>query len=516
MSRAIVYVRVSSADQVQGFSLEVQERVCRDFAERQGWTVDSVAREEGESAKTADRRQLQKVLARLRKPDHGFSFFLVYDLTRFTRSTADYFALKAALEACGVRLVSVTQPIEETPSGRFMGTVLAAQGQFDNELRAEKVIAGMKAAIERGIWPWGVPRGYLSVRTMGKRSTLVHDPAVAPLIARIFERLAAGLVTQEEARVEFARAGIDLPRESFRRLVHNPIYCGRIVAPEWKIEGRAAFRPIVSEELFDQAQRALAGKTSGWKRSDLRPDFPLRWWTRCLTCRRPLTGSYSQGKCKRYPYYHCPGGCMNVARDHVHEDFATLLDSMACPPGLWRLWDAILREAWQRRSDAQRHQADASRRRLRALDAREEKVVSALLDGDLDAPTVRRMRAKIATERGEAREAEPRPLPDLEHSLRIGRRIVESPRAAWDALAPSVRPGFLRTAFPSRLDYDRISGFGTPDKSLFINALTGASGSDCGVKWARRDGASTPDPLEILTGWEALAPFVEDQCSTPP
>jgi hypothetical protein len=50
MSRALVYVRVYSADQVNGFSLDVQKRVCRDFADRQGWAVGLVSREEGESA----------------------------------------------------------------------------------------------------------------------------------------------------------------------------------------------------------------------------------------------------------------------------------------------------------------------------------------------------------------------------------------------------------------------------------------------------------------------------------
>lgn len=75
-----------------------------------------------------------------------------------------------------------------------------------------------------------------------------------------------------------------------------------------------------------------------------------------------------------------------------------------------------------------------------------------LLEGPLDGATVKRMRAKVAAERAEIASATPLPLPDFEHALRIGRRLVESPLATWDALAPEQRPGFLRVGFPTRLE----------------------------------------------------------------
>ena len=70
MTAAVLYVRVSTAEQVDNYSLATQERACRDYCEREGLTVDRVFREEGESAKTANRTQLRAPLkanrARLR------------------------------------------------------------------------------------------------------------------------------------------------------------------------------------------------------------------------------------------------------------------------------------------------------------------------------------------------------------------------------------------------------------------------------------------------------------------
>jgi DNA invertase Pin-like site-specific DNA recombinase len=491
----------------------VQERVCRDYAERQSWAVAHVYREEGESAKTADRRELQRALSRL----SGVSHFLVYDLTRLSRDVGDYVALKARMAAAGVQLVAVTQPIEDTPTGRFLGNVLAATGQLDNEIKREKTTAGMKAAIKAGIWPWQAPLGYRSERDSAKRAVLVHDPDTAPLVAFAFERIASGAATQEEVREELRRRGLAVPRETFSRLIHNPIYCGRIVAPKWGLEGRLASRPIVSEETWQRAQEALSSSPSGWKRSDLRPDFPFRWWTLCAECRRPLTGSYSTGRSDRYPFYRCPNGCQSVRRDDLHDAFGRMLDRLALKPSIWKLWEVVLSDVHRAEDKARRAATEAAKRRLREMDAKEERIISALIDRLVDGDTAKRMRARIAAERAELTETLPDPLPELEPALRIGRRLAESPRATWDVLLPESRPGFLRVAFPERLAHSPKSGFGTAPKSLYIGNLTQLSHPSSEEWYPQRGGLSAADGVFLLQGWQRLRPsFSEDQCQTTP
>ncbi len=511
MSRAIVYVRVSSQDQVSGFSLDVQERVCRDYADRQGWGVATVYREEGESAKTADRRELQRALSRLA----GVSHFLVYDLTRLTRETADYFSLKARLDSAGVRLVSVTQPLDDGPTGKLMGTILAGVGTFDNDVRREKTTAGMREAIKRGIWPWQAPLGYLSHRGADRRATLIHDPETAPLVALAFERIASGASTQEEVREELRRRGLAIPRETFSRLIHHPIYCGRIVAPKWGLEGRLAAKPIVSEETWRKAQTAISGSPSGWRRSDLRPDFPFRWWTRCAECSRPLTGFYGRGNGGAFPYYRCPAGCQNVARALVNEAFGVLLDGYQLKPGVLRAYEAVLADRYEGEAKTRRTAAEAARRRLRELDGKEDRLVSALIDRLVDADTARRMRARIAADRAEITASLPDPLPEFKPCLAALRSISERPRATWDALRPEARPSFLRVAFPARLDFSRDRGFQTPAKSLYLKDLTRLSGPSCEEWYPQRGDSSTAETVVLFLGLARLGPLLpEDQCQT--
>lgn len=55
MTRSVIYIRVSTAEQVDNYSLETQLKACREYCDREGLEVDSIFREEGESAKTSAR-----------------------------------------------------------------------------------------------------------------------------------------------------------------------------------------------------------------------------------------------------------------------------------------------------------------------------------------------------------------------------------------------------------------------------------------------------------------------------
>src|SRR4051812_29465122 len=95
--KAIIYTRVSSEEQVSNLSLEVQEKTCRDYCVRNGWAVEAVYREEGESAKTADRTVLRTLLADLRARPGVVEYVVVYDTSRFARDVYVHASLKQLL-----------------------------------------------------------------------------------------------------------------------------------------------------------------------------------------------------------------------------------------------------------------------------------------------------------------------------------------------------------------------------------------------------------------------------------
>ena len=92
MVGAVIYIRVSTKEQTENLSLPTQLKACEEYCERQGFEVLSRFREEGESAKTADRTELQKLLHYCRINKGKVQFVVVFNLTRFAREKYDHFA----------------------------------------------------------------------------------------------------------------------------------------------------------------------------------------------------------------------------------------------------------------------------------------------------------------------------------------------------------------------------------------------------------------------------------------
>ena len=147
MIGAVIYVRVSTKEQIENLSLPTQLRACEEYCKHEGWDVLERFKEEGESAKTTDRTELQKLLKYCRMHKGKVHFIVVYNLTRFAREKYDHFALRAFLKSLGISLRSATEPIDDTSTGKLMEGVLAAFAQFDNDVRSDRTRAGMRAAL---------------------------------------------------------------------------------------------------------------------------------------------------------------------------------------------------------------------------------------------------------------------------------------------------------------------------------------------------------------------------------
>ena len=140
MPSAVLYCRVSTKDQVQNYSLSMQEKECRAYCEKHGVEVLEAFVEEGESAKTTDRPEFQKMLRYCQTHKKHVAWLVVYSFNRFARSTEDHLTTKAMLLRWGINLRSVTEPSDDSPMGRACEGFIAIMSQLDNDLKAERTI----------------------------------------------------------------------------------------------------------------------------------------------------------------------------------------------------------------------------------------------------------------------------------------------------------------------------------------------------------------------------------------
>ena len=120
MKRCAIYARYSS-DLQSPTSIEDQQRLCRTYAKRQGWTVISVFEDAALSGFGIEHRPgYQQLLATALSSPAAFEVILVEDLSRLTRDMAELLRVTARLRLKGVELVGVSDGIATGRQGAKM------------------------------------------------------------------------------------------------------------------------------------------------------------------------------------------------------------------------------------------------------------------------------------------------------------------------------------------------------------------------------------------------------------
>ena len=135
MVGAVIYVRVSAKEQTENLSLPTQFRACEEYRRRQGYEVLERFHEDGESAKSTDRSQLQKLLTFCRLSKGRVHFVIVFNLTRFARDPPspyglqrakqyDHFALRSLLQSLGISRGNMELHMEPLAAPRYLDALM--------------------------------------------------------------------------------------------------------------------------------------------------------------------------------------------------------------------------------------------------------------------------------------------------------------------------------------------------------------------------------------------------------
>jgi site-specific DNA recombinase len=483
--KAVIYTRVSSEEQVSNLSLDVQEKTCRDYCARNGWTVDAVYREEGESAKTADRTILRQLLTSLRTRPGVIEYVVVYDTSRFARDVYVHASLKQLLMKSGARLRAATQPLDDTAAGRAIEGVFAVFNQLDNELRAEKITAGMKETIARGRWPWPAPIGYKNDRRDG-RKVIVFDDQRSRLMKKAFDDVAAGdavadVLKKITAQGLVSKKGQPIRYQELAKLLKNPFYKGIAKSAKWGIETQGEHPPLVDTATWSRVQLRLAGRPVPNRavRQMQNPEFPLRSFIRCAHCGTPLTASNSRGKLGRtYPYYRCwkrtCTGKVQIRAERLEAQFTALLRRLEIASGMARLLEASLQDIWKDLRAAAVQETAAVRRRIADLDRRKKRYTEAyVVDQSIDRATyqteVNAADEALTLLQLELHDAALEDL-DLEAALGFANHVLTRTCALWEAATAEQKSRLQALIFPKGLTFDG-EALGTPETAFIFRVL---------------------------------------------
>jgi DNA invertase Pin-like site-specific DNA recombinase len=485
----IIYCRVSSKDQVDGTSLESQERHCREWAERHHVHVAGVYVDRGESAKTIDRTEFLKAIAFCSHRKNRVTDFIVYKIDRFARSQDDHVSVRATLRRHGVELRSATEPISDTPVGRAMEGMISVFAEFDNNVRRERCVGGMLERLRQGVWVWQAPLGY---RRLERGGNLVPDPEFAPYIRLAFSTYADGAHTYEALAQYLAERGMRTPKgkkpspQLVFKILTNRLYCGTIEA--WGARHQGAFEPLVGQELFDRCQ-------PGWKRSRstagprvrsrYNPAFPLRGVI-CSECGGRLTGSFSRSARGRlYPYYHHQRqGCRldrSVPKAVFEQAFIEYLQQIRLDERFEKLFVNALRQRWKHRTASREAEQLRRAREIDSLSQERQQIFELHRSGRYTDEEFREQKTLVDARLIELRGLQTAtPTDDFSphETLQDILRLAREPATTWARLTEEPRRRFQILVFNNRGIHFDGTGFWNSELSNIYRLNQAFTGGD--------------------------------------
>lgn len=360
--KCVIYARVSSERQVDGYSLDSQIELCTNRALQQGYEIVKIFREEGESGKLDDRTKLTEMLLFCQDKKNGISMVFVYSFSRFFRDTKSHLAVRETLSKFGVGLTSLVEPVEDSPVGRFIETIFAANAQLENEMRAMNVANSLKKRFEEGNITSRPGIGYIFVKKKGEKSKVHKDPNSFYVLQEIGLKIAYEGWTLADASDELNRQKIvydgnrkfkKFTPKYLSKVFANRFYMGMLQSlrhPEWgEIIGN--HEPMFTEEEFNAIRHALTVRKPNIKnRNFLREEFKLRQIVKCEQCGKFLTSSFSKGNGGTYPLYYCTSRGLHKVfsfnGDKMEKEFLKLLESITYDPDYLNFYLEFVKEKY--------------------------------------------------------------------------------------------------------------------------------------------------------------------------
>ena len=538
MKRALIYLRVSTASQAakgddpDGYSIPAQRLACLRKADELEAELAGEFVDRAESARSAQRPALQELLRTIEQDD--VDYVIVHKIDRLARNRADDVEITMRLRNAGVRLISCSENIDETPSGMLVHGIMSVLAEYYSLNLAHEVIKGSTQKAKAGGLPGKAPVGYVNVRKMTdgiELRTVEVDPVRGPLMQYAFEAYASGDISIGDLLDDLTDRGLttvggpntpskNLSRSQLHRLLKHPFYKGIVRYKGVEYEG--THEPLVSAELWETVQVMFELRAkSGEKRR--KHSHYLKGTVFCGKCKsRLIIMKTTNRHGTQYEYFACLGrhqkrttcDLKSLPIDQVEQ---RVIDLYKREEGVIKdpedMADIVLQEI-ETASDSITRSASIARTRLQTVKDKQRKLVQAHIEGAVPLDVLKDEQHRLSSElsslesdiRQDATQSK-----IVEEELRAALKLVANLHTAYEAADSIARRIFNQAVYTAIFldDDDNTSG----QTSKAIQSLDDLV--------ALGPGKRHPGPVEglkmhhmvELTGFEPVTPSLRTRCS---
>lgn len=309
-----LYARKSTeSEERQILSIDSQIKEMLLLAERENLEVITMKRESHSAKETGQRPIFNEIIEEIKAKK--YNGILTWAPDRISRNAGDLGKIVDLMDAKLLQEIrTYGQRFTDSPNEKFLLMILGSQAKLENDNRGINVKRGLRTRVEMGLWPGMAPLGYLNQNQMDKKCQIVIDPQRAPVIKKMFEKVAfehySGRKLYNWLKFElnfYTRGNKPLTLSGIYRILDNPFYYGTFEHPKgsgnW-YQGK--HEPIITQELFEKAKEQL-------KRDQIVRENHEFSFTKLFTCGYCGSGISAEEKYKqlrdgthaRYVYYSC-------------------------------------------------------------------------------------------------------------------------------------------------------------------------------------------------------------------
>ncbi len=466
--RAVIYQRVSSKEQEDGFSPETQLERCREWAARNGYEVVKCFDGEHESARSdANRKRFNTMLKFVKDKKNRIDAVIVYSTSRFSRTGTKSFSIVDELMEKGIPVFSATSSYDaRTADGKMMQRFELLQAEHDNSVKSQAVKDNGARALRSGRWIQAPPRGY-DMKTTRAQQTITVNPE-GELIRMAFRMKADENLSNEEVRARMKVMGLDLSKQNWSHIFHNIFYAGYFSHPFLEgeiIEGPQ--EPLVSLEVFLKVNNiVMKSHSKGYEVKSEKEYAPLLGLIRCPVCGHNMTAALSTKMLKRYNrkvgYYVCSRkGCKcNASAQKVNANFEDWLSAVSVPEKLSGLMEYQLRKAFPILNEREQEEVSAIKTTL----AKKEREIEQIEANLALAPNAKvqeiccKQLEKVEAERDAIRaelEERDKSLLNLDDYVSYGMALKNNLLKLWQIASLPHKRHFQNLVFPDGILYNK-------------------------------------------------------------
>ncbi len=339
-----LYARKSTEqDEKQALSIESQVKEMLAIAERENLDVIDIRREAHSAKDSGQRPVFKEILEDIRR--ERFNGILVWHPDRLSRNAGDLGSIVDLMDAkLLAEIRTYGQTFTNTPSEKFLLMILCSQAKLENDNKSINVKRGLKTRVEMGLWPAPAPTGYLKEGLVEKKCQVIIDPARAPVIKKIFEKVAyekwSGRKIYHwlkfDLNFKIGSSNKNLSLGNIYTILQNHFYCGTFEYPKnsgnWY---KGKHEPIITKELFDAVQAQVK---SQYIRSEGK-EFAFTKLMVCGLCGSGITADekfkkQKNGNIHRHVYYGCTRArdrnckCGYINETELLKQFEELIDKI--------------------------------------------------------------------------------------------------------------------------------------------------------------------------------------------